>query len=538
MNKSNENQEEYDDGYKWRWLQLCKLAICILLGHRAYLSDKKDKELLPAPDMVGMWCKDWLQPHWLFSIKKTHFPDVEFDLFPISDKGVTGAVVYSGRFFNKFAHPKSSSYKYCLDQDLLHSVGSISRYAADTYGENLVCIEAYQDKYLKEKIELNDSLLLYWCKNQELISDHPPVRMLYQALFSGEEMDETSKEEIITEGFNELIQSNRHVYLMSRQALFRGFQGGFDFIQYSGETLNEHLYNWLKEKTGILPYDLEYLSIQSINPKWLMGRNIYTKGGGAIVGGNRGPLFYNPIFYFDCGQEEYDDPPTRAFASPEENQPTSPVAWSISGPAQPVMEMPDAPQFTAPVGYVEPPSPTAVQIVRFCGQCGTAVTPEYKFCSKCGQEMAEEPAPPLQAPAEDWICSECKAVVPANAVRCPTCQAVFDEEEETGQADLPLLALAPDPAPAEEWVCSECQAVVPEDAVRCPSCGAFLEEDEETGQAALPLPVPVPEPLAPPPQAPLSVPVHPLSPTFCMMCGEKVPANGNYCPRCGIKLEL
>ena len=86
-------------------------------------------------------------------------------------------------------------------------------------------------------------------------------------------------------------------------------------------------------------------------------------------------------------------------------------------------------------------------------------------------------------------CSECGAEVPADARRCPKCGANFDEETEEVHVQVSeeeLRAEAESRAPAEEpaegseecFECSECGAMVPADAKKCPKCGAEFDEDE------------------------------------------------------------
>jgi hypothetical protein len=227
-----------ENNYLWRWVQLCKLAMCIILGHRANQYRKEDNKLLPPNVYFPKWSHDWLQPHWLLEVKKECFPDVEFNLFPISNTGDQGALVYSGRFYKDFAHPKSKAYRYCLEQDKLHNIEMISKYAADTYGEKLVQIK-WKDSSLKNIVELNDSLLLYWCKNEELVTDGPRVKMLYSVLFAGTDIDESERMGIVKNGLTKLIQSNRHFNLMCQQAMYAGYQGGFDYIRYNEDAPNE-----------------------------------------------------------------------------------------------------------------------------------------------------------------------------------------------------------------------------------------------------------------------------------------------------------
>ena len=126
-----------------------------------------------------------------------------------------------------------------------------------------------------------------------------------------------------------------------------------------------------------------------------------------------------------------------------------------------------------------------------CKECGMLVLPGETVCRKCGAyiDIPDEIKEKMKHKVEYIECSECGAEVPADARRCPKCGANFDEETEEIHVQVSeeeLRAEAESRAPAEEpaegseecFECSECGAMVPADAKKCPKCGAEFDEDE------------------------------------------------------------
>jgi len=68
-----------------------------------------------------------------------------------------------------------------------------------------------------------------------------------------------------------------------------------------------------------------------------------------------------------------------------------------------------------------------------------------------------------------FICSECRAEVPANARTCPQCGEIFDDEEPPKDA--------PQEQKEGEYECTECGATVKESDAVCWKCGKEFDED-------------------------------------------------------------
>jgi RNA polymerase subunit RPABC4/transcription elongation factor Spt4 len=71
-----------------------------------------------------------------------------------------------------------------------------------------------------------------------------------------------------------------------------------------------------------------------------------------------------------------------------------------------------------------------------------------------------------QKSKEKFICSECRAEVPADAKTCPQCGERFDDEPEA-----PAAA-----AKEDEYYCTDCGATVQESDTVCPNCGKKFED--------------------------------------------------------------
>jgi hypothetical protein len=79
---------------------------------------------------------------------------------------------------------------------------------------------------------------------------------------------------------------------------------------------------------------------------------------------------------------------------------------------------------------------------------------------------------------EMYLCPLCSTQVSINDVECPSCHAIFVDDDEAPPSPAP--AKKEEKALSLEYRCPNCDGAVVEDDKKCPNCGAvFMEEGEE-----------------------------------------------------------
>ncbi len=153
---------------------------------------------------------------------------------------------------------------------------------------------------------------------------------------------------------------------------------------------------------------------------------------------------------------------------------------------------------------------------KICVACGAAIPAGNKFCTKCGNKVADSAPSALNFnetlsafPKEDKKpaeakCPSCGKIVPAEFVFCNKCGTPMNSKK------TPVVATP------KETVCTACGSVVPDGYKFCNICGT---------------------PMSKAPVMPVSQPEEKVE-KFCLGCGAVLADGLKFCTKCGHKVVV
>ncbi|MHA2231252.1 MAG: zinc-ribbon domain-containing protein [Candidatus Hodarchaeales archaeon] len=141
-----------------------------------------------------------------------------------------------------------------------------------------------------------------------------------------------------------------------------------------------------------------------------------------------------------------------------------------------------------------------------CKNCGNPLLNDSKFCTKCGQRIAQEPQK-IKAP----FCANCGNSVAPNAKFCMNCGTPITTSDSRLLVSHPTQEALQHP-----HICIKCGADLLDDDKFCDKCGTPVE-----------------------PVKTLSSPKFTLVDltSHCFLCGLPIPPEIILCPRCGVRLN-
>ena len=148
-----------------------------------------------------------------------------------------------------------------------------------------------------------------------------------------------------------------------------------------------------------------------------------------------------------------------------------------------------------------------------CPTCGAEVSERAKTCPRCGEPLGAPvaPEPPASAAAQSapaapaaMECPECGQPAAPGTLACRQCGHRFVEAaEQLPSADTPpavkVSVTSATPEKAQSVNCPFCDAIVPPEAINCPSCGTSLRLAAKGATPATTLRVEIQEPPSPKP---------------------------------------
>ena len=138
-----------------------------------------------------------------------------------------------------------------------------------------------------------------------------------------------------------------------------------------------------------------------------------------------------------------------------------------------------------------------------CPSCGKIVPAEFKFCNKCGTPMNSSNAPKVETP-EETVCTACGSVVPDGYKFCNKCGTPMNSNN------------APKVETPKKTVCTACGSDVPDGFKFCNICGTPVNK----------------APVMPVEQAPEKAEI------FCLGCGAVLAEGLKFCTKCGHKVVV
>jgi len=168
-----------------------------------------------------------------------------------------------------------------------------------------------------------------------------------------------------------------------------------------------------------------------------------------------------------------------------------------------------------------------------CSECGAVIDADASRCPNCGEEFE----------GEEFQCPRCHKVVPDEAQVCKYCGNKFLSLEEEAKERKRVKEEKRKPTGegkkfVDKFYCSECGAVVDESMGKCPGCGEVFEpEIEDEPPAKIPREEKRGAKGAPVDSDDENEEIDGGNEFICSVCGAIVKESSDRCPKCETEFE-